>query len=142
MALSLGSNLILVRAVVAGRSLNGVHGWEAAGLAVAALGTKQTALGLPVAQLIWLGWWVGPGALWVHLERGVVAGVGLGLIAGWQFGFRELWFGVVTVPGGLPMTEELGARLAGLAWPLSGHLLAAPLLWVMCRESGARDTAG
>ncbi|HEY0968101.1 MAG TPA: hypothetical protein VGD88_11985 [Opitutaceae bacterium] len=89
--------------------------WLAALTTAAALGCKQTTLGLPVAQFIWL--WLGHGrtAALAHAARVATCGAVLLGLAGAQFGARELWFGLVTVPGALPLAEDGLARLTEMA---------------------------
>jgi hypothetical protein len=85
--------------------------WLAAASTAAALGCKQTSLGLPLAQIIWLVFAQGRPAALAHLARGFVAVSLLATAAILQFGFKALWFGVVTLPAGLPWAEDLGGRL-------------------------------
>ncbi len=111
-ALGLTANLLLV---TARPSHGSSRAWIAAALTAAALGCKQTTLGLPVAQFAWL--WLGAGraAAWAHLGRIAATGLILLGVAALQFGPRELWFGLVTVPGALPTAEDWTARLVEMA---------------------------
>lgn len=113
------SNLLLVRAGGRAWPL-----WGAALGAVVALGSKQTAVGLLLAQLVWLGRSQGFAAARAHAVRTLALGAPLALVALAQFGARELWFGAITVPAALPWVEAPFARLAGLAPILAAQWLA------------------
>lgn len=119
------SNLLLVRS--GGRAL---PLWGAALGAVVALGSKQTAVGLLLAQLVWLNRSQGFAAARAHALRTLALGAPLALGALAQFGARELWFGAVTVPAALPWVEAPLARLAGLAPILAVQWLAPAVLIV------------
>lgn len=117
------SNLLLVRAGGRAGPL-----WGAALAAVVALGSKQTAVGLLLAQLVWLGRTQDFAAARAHALRTLALGGPLAGVALVQFGARELWFGAVTVPAALPWAEAPLARLAGLAPILAAQWLAPAVL--------------
>ncbi len=126
-ALGLLANLLLVTAPASGGRQT--RTWLAALATATALGCKQTTLGLAVAQVIWLGFAQSPRAACVHLGRIAASGLVLLGLAMAQFGARELWFGLVTVPSSLPAVEDWAARLAAMG----PHLVlqaALPLLVV------------
>jgi hypothetical protein len=111
-ALGLLANLLLVTTHARGGAPTRV--WLAAFATAAALGCKQTTLGLAAAQVIWLGFGQGPRAALAHAGRIAISGLVLLGLASAQFGARELWFGLVTVPGSLPTVENWSARLAAM----------------------------
>ena len=117
------ANLLLVRADGRHRLL-----WGAALATVVALGSKQTAVSLLLAQLVWLGHTQGLAAVRAHALRTLALGVPLAGVALAQFGPRELWFGAITVPAALPWVEAPLARLAGLAPILAAQWLAPAVL--------------
>ncbi|MBW7896002.1 MAG: hypothetical protein H3C27_12860 [Opitutaceae bacterium] len=117
------ANLLLVRA--GGRPL---LLWGAAIATVVALGSKQTAVGLLLAQLVWLARTQGLAAMRSHIGRIIAAGVPVVGVALIQFGPRELWFGIVTVPAALPWVEDPLARLTALAPILAGQWLIPVLI--------------
>jgi len=126
--------------------------WLAALATVLALGSKQTMLGVLLAQLIWLrlayDWRTTLG----YLGRTTFCGLIMAGIAIAQFGFGALWFGIVKTAGDLPMIEDGWERLRPLVpilivqWgvPLtvlvvlgkkllaSDHVLRLPLLAWLC----------
>lgn len=122
----LASNLLLVRAGGRAWPL-----WGAALGAVVALGSKQTAAGLLLAQLVWLGRHQGYAAARAHALRTLALGAPLAAVALAQFGPRELWFGAITVPAALPWVDAPLARLAGLAPILAVQWLAPAALIVV-----------
>ena len=122
--LGLSANLILIRA-----SQNTLWRW-AAGLAMgAALGCKPTAIGILIGQLLWLAIAVSRPQAWSHLGRTLTCGTMLAALAGWQFGWRELWFGAFTVPSKLPWADSLVGRLFEIGPVLTAQfLLPLPLV--------------
>lgn len=122
------ANLLLVhprsRATAAGR-------WGAALATALALASKQTAVGLVAGQILWL-WLAQDGrCAGRHVVRTAFCGAGLAAIAVAQFGARELWFGLVTVPGRLPWADDLAQRTRDtlpwllLLWGAPAVVLAA-----------------
>lgn len=125
-ALGLAANLLLMSG-----SRSPTKTWLAALATAAALGCKQTTLGLPLAQLLWLWHSEGRNAAGHQLVRIILAGLALAGLAIAQFGFHELWFGVVTAPRALPLTDDIGARLLAAAprLVLEAGLPLALLAW-------------
>lgn len=131
-ALGLLSNLWLITSDKADRS--SLRGWLAATATAAALGCKQTSLGLPVAQILWLVFARGGHAALAHFARGLLAGSLLAAAGILQFGFKALWFGVVTLPSALPLAEEIGARLRENAPHLALQLGLPPAVLLLVRR--------
>ncbi|MDP3071285.1 MAG: hypothetical protein Q8N18_13425 [Opitutaceae bacterium] len=123
-ACGLVGNLLLVRA----RSSLGF--WLAAAVATAAVGCKQIALGIPLAQVVWLGVTAGSGAAWRHAGRCAACGAVIGgaLIA--KFGWAGLWFTLVEIPGGLGWAPDVALRLRAVAAELA-LLVALPAVTMM-----------
>jgi hypothetical protein len=120
-ACGLVSNLVLVRA-------RGAAGyWIAATLAAAAVGCKQIAVGIPLAQVAWLGLTHGIGAALRHAVRCALVGAVLLTGAILLLGGEGMWFTLVKVPGGLTWVSDLGARLGAVA-PALTVLVGLPLV--------------
>jgi len=133
-ACGLVGNLILLRARGPGAL------WLAAAVATAAVACKQIALGIPIAQVLWLGFTSGRRAALVHAVRCTVAGgaIGLGAIA--LFGFAGLWFTLVAIPGGLGWAPDVALRLKMVA-PELALLLGLPAVAMMIwRRAFARQS--
>jgi hypothetical protein len=98
--------------------------WPAALCAALAVWSKQTAVGVALAQLIWLWANEGAGASLRHLGRqllfGVILAIGFAII----FGPASLWHSMVVVPAGLRWTPDLRWQLVDDG----PHLLAAVAL--------------
>lgn len=132
-AFGLCSNLLLMRAR-AGARLPVLLGGLCAALAV---WSKQTALPLVAAQLLWLGLATG----WREALRyaGVCAAWGLAVGAGFVawFGFDGLWLNLVQIPGRLPLIGDVLGRtrhmwiqlLLYVLVPALGLLLARRTVW-------------
>lgn len=131
--------------------------WIAAAATAIAMACKQTALGILIAQLIWLAFAYDRRTMFIYLARTLVIGGILACIAIWQFGFDNLWFGMLSIAANLPWAETPGARIMELApillvqWgaPLfaiivigkrlftKSHPLQLPLLaWLCCLPLG------
>lgn len=126
-ASGLVANLLLVRAMGRASLL-----WPAALATALALGSKQTAVALLIAQSVWLFRVEGLAAAAAHAGRTLLLGGALALAAAAQFGARELWFGVVTVPAQLPWADAPLSRLIEHGTVLAGQWVAplvAILLW-------------
>ena len=113
-----------------------------AGLCAAlAVWSKQTALGLVLAQLLWLGWTVG---FRETVRYGsMCAAFGLALGAGFiaWFGFDALWLNLVHIPGHLPFVTDPLARTFDFWMHLSGYVvLPAAVLIVARRVIWTRDS--
>jgi hypothetical protein len=94
------------------------HAWCAALLAALAVWTKQLAIGVPVAQIIWLAWSAGPRAAVRQAGRLLVAGLALAGVAVAIFGFEELRYNLWAVPSHHPLKGGGGfwaAQLGSLA---------------------------
>ncbi len=131
-AVGLLGNLVLMRS----RSQRAT--WLAAALATAGLFCKQTAVAVPIAQLLWLGLaqdWRSAGA---HLLRLMVTGLAwLALL----FALEDpaaVWFTLVTIPGGLPWASDLGARFASTAPALIFQLGVPLATWLWLRRQSTR----
>lgn len=101
--------------------------WLAALLGAATLACKQTALGIPVAQVAWLWLARGPRAALAHLGRGIAAGVALGGAALLWFDWPALRFVLIELPAAFPATPDPLARFDLLAGPLAVQI-GLPLL--------------
>lgn len=115
-ALGLGANLVLVRAR-AGWQL-----WLAAAAASAAVACKQIALGIPLAQAVWLGVTLGWRAGVMHALRCAVTGAGLLLAAIAVFGATELRFMLIDLVSGYGWVASLATRLRATGWALPIHV--------------------
>lgn len=111
-ALALAAQLLLITSTRGNASSR--RGWLAALATAAALGCKQTTLGILVAQLVWLACEHDCKVALRHLVRTLLCGGVLAAIAIWQFGFSELWFGIVKTAAQLPWVEQPWSRLAAL----------------------------
>ena len=117
--LALWSCLCLAHATNHARSA-----WCAALLAALAVWTKQLAIGVPAAQLLWLVWSAGPRAAARQAGRMLVAGLALAALAVAIFGFEELRYNLWTVPSHHPLKGGAGFWFAQL-----GALALACLPW-------------
>lgn len=132
-ACGLAGNLLLVRAR-GPREL-----WLAAFAACAAVGCKQIAVGIPLAQVLWLGLTAGGRAAGWHALRCTAVGVGLlaGAVAG--FGGAGLWFVLIDLPADFPWSVVL-ARLTPMA-PEAAWQIGVPLVvMVAARRVFVRPT--
>lgn len=120
--------------------------WCAALATAAAVGCKQTSLGIPVAHLIWLGLAHGRRAALEHVPRLAACGGALVIATLLCFEPAGLWDTLVRIPGALPLTDEPGRRLVDLAPLLAVHVgLPAALLFALRHQPdprGARRLAG
>lgn len=108
--------------------------WVAALAAAAAVGCKQTALGIPVAQVVWLAGAQGKRAGMEHVLRLIAAGAVLVIVTLHTFDAAGLWDTLVMIPGALPFTDEPRRRLFDLASLLAIHLVLPPLLFLALRH--------
>lgn len=129
-AFGLEGNLLLVRS----RSDGSRARWLAALAAVAAVGSKQTALGVVIAQVIWLGWTEGRRSAVHHAIRVAAGGIALALATVAYFGPRGLWLNLVSIPAQLPWTDQGGIRLSDLAPLLAVHIGAPLFVLVLARR--------
>ncbi|HEX2861422.1 MAG TPA: hypothetical protein VHN79_07270, partial [Lacunisphaera sp.] len=109
--------------------------WLAALAGTAAMGCKQICLGIPVAQVLWLGLTAGRGAARRHLLRCLGCGLALagGLIA--LFGWDGLWFTLVQIPTGLGPAPDIAARLRAVAPALAVHVALPMLVMLAARRA-------
>lgn len=124
-ALGLGGALLLAR------TPGGAGAWFAAGCAVGALACKQTSLGIPAAQLVWIAITAGRPAAWRHGGRLTIVGLLAAAASGAVFGWDRLWFTLFELPLRFPWFNEPLQRLQDLAFFLFWHV-GLPLL-VMLR---------
>ncbi len=88
-----------------------------------AVWSKQTTLGLVLAQLIWLGKISGFKAASRYGVNCAALGLGLGLGFVAHFGFNQLWLNLVQIPGRLPFAGEIWNRTRDFWMHLSGYVL-------------------
>lgn len=120
-ACGLIGNLILVR------SRAPVALWAAAAIGTAAVACKQIALGIPLAQVVWLGVTAGRTEALRHAVRCVVAGGAIGGAAIAVFGWAGLWFTLVRIPGSFGWAPDLAQRL-GMVWSALAIQVAVPAI--------------
>ena len=84
-------------------------------------------MGILIAQVIWLACEYDRKTALIHLGRTLVLGGIFAVIAIWQFGFEELWFGVVSIAAHLPWVEHPWQRLHSLG-PILAVQWGAPIL--------------
>jgi hypothetical protein len=115
--------------------------WSAAVLAVGGLACKQTSLGVPVAEIIWLGFTVSWREAGRHTGRCLISGLlfaGL-MVAG--FGWPGLRLNMLSVPGHLPWVPQPGKRLLEHLPELCVQLIAPLVLIVCCRRTWLTRTS-
>ncbi len=116
LACGLLGNLLLLRA----RTPSSL--WLAALVATAAVACKQTALGIPLAQVIWLGLTAGWGSAGRHAGRCVVAGAVIAALAVAFLDGAGLWFVLVDLPANFRWFPEPLKRVGGVAPELALYL--------------------
>lgn len=134
LACALIGNLVLARAKHA-RLL-----WIAAGLATATVACKQIALGIPLAQVVWLGLTAGRTAALRHAGRCVATGAVIGGAAIGIFGWSGLWFTLVEVPGSFGWAPNIAQRLGMVTVALAVHLGLPAAAMLACRRWFAQPT--
>jgi len=117
-ACALLGNLLLVTSTASNRNR---RLWIVAATTAIALGCKQNSLGILGAQIVWLTLEMDRRTAAIFLARTLLIGAFLATIAIWQFGWAELWFGVVTIAGQLPWVAEPTQRLLDIAPQLLVH---------------------
>jgi hypothetical protein len=135
-ALGLLANLVLVLA----RSPSAR--WGAALLAMAGMLCKQTSIGVPVAQVIWLALVENRAAARDHALRLIACGAALGVLLFCGHDANATWFNLVVTPASLPWTNEPWGRLWDMA-PYLAVFIGLPFLlriWLR-RENLDRDLA-
>jgi hypothetical protein len=128
-ALGLIGNLLLVR------SRASAWRWGAAVCAVAGLACKQTSIGVPVAQIIWLGVTAGRTEALRHLGRCLATGLAFTVAIGVGMGWNETALNLFTLPSHLPWTNAVVRRFVDLAPVLSIHLVLPALVMLTCRRA-------
>lgn len=128
-ALGLLSSLALLRS-----PRSPLASWMAAIAAAAALGCKQTSVGIPLAQLAWLASTHGPRAVLYHALRMIAAGAAIAVLALALFDPIGLWDTLVRVPGSLPWTDQPFTRATALATLLVVHLLVPAAIFLALRS--------
>lgn len=130
-ACGLLANLALAGSTTGARRVR----WLAAAATALALASKQNAVGLLAGQLLWLWRARGGRAATDHAARTMAVGGLLAAIAVMQFGLRELWFGMITVPSRLPWADDLAER-ARFILPFVVQQWIAPgaVLWILGRR--------
>jgi hypothetical protein len=128
-ACGLLGNLVLVRA-----KSEREH-WLAAIAVTAALACKQITLGMPLAQILWLGLTAGPRAAGAHTLRCAVAGLLIGAGAVARFGWTGLWFTLVEIPAGLGWAPSVIQRVGSAAPALLLHIVVPLVVIVIWRRT-------
>ncbi|MEO5959962.1 MAG: hypothetical protein ABIZ49_12275 [Opitutaceae bacterium] len=126
-ACALIGNALLVRS----RSVRNL--WFAAALATASVACKQICLGIPLAQIVWLGFVGGRREMLMHLGRCIAIGGALagGLVG--IFGGRALWFTLIEVPAGLGWAIDPSGRLLQVA-PVLALQIGLPAVLMLARR--------
>ncbi len=127
------ANLLLVRA--RSPSLR----WAAAFLAMAGLFCKQTAAGVPAAQLLWLAVTQDRTAVRDQLLRLLAAGAAMAVLFLATNDLRGAWFNLIATPAALPWTEKPWQRVWDLAPFLAVHLSLPVLAWAGLRRGPWRQ---
>jgi hypothetical protein len=135
-ALGLLSSTLLLR-----KNRSAATAWLAAAAAVAAVGCKQTSLGIPLAQLVWLAASRGRRCAIEQMARLAACGALLCLAALLLFDAAGLWDTLVRLPGQIPFTDEIGRRLIDLAPLLLIHLAAPPIIFFLLRRQPDPDSS-
>jgi hypothetical protein len=119
-ACGLLGNLVLIR----GQSERAR--WIGAVLSAAAVACKPIAIGIPLAQILWLGGTAGRRAALTHGARCAVAGAGIAAACILKFGAAGLWYMVIRLPGMFAWAPDPWERLSSSAPELGLHV-ALPL---------------
>lgn len=115
---------------------DGRGAWFAALLAALAVWTKQLAIGVPAAQLLWLAWSGGLRVAVRHAGRLLAAGVLVAAVCVAVFGWEELRFNLWTVPSHHPLKG--GAEFwFGQLGALAMACLPCVVLFAILRRSAA-----
>jgi hypothetical protein len=109
--------------------------WLAALVGTAAMGCKQICLGIPVAQIVWLGLTAGRIAALRHLLRCLVCGLGLGGAFIALFSWEGLWFTLVKIPTGLGLAPDVAQRLRAVAPALAVQVALPALVMLGMRRA-------
>jgi hypothetical protein len=133
-ACGLLGNLALVNA----KSTRG-H-WVAALLATAAVAAKQTALGIPLAQFLWLALTAGWRPAGLYVARCIVAGSVIAVAAITAFGWNELWFVLMDLPSSFAWFPEPWKRLWFVGEELVLFLVLPAIVMLVARRSVMRTS--
>ena len=129
-AFGLIANFLLLRS----RDREWVHLLPAAFCASLSVWSKQTALGLIIAQIIWLTFASSPRAAIRYALACAACGLSLGGIFVAWFGFDGLWLNLVRLPARIPFWPDALARSAGLWAHLAGYVLIPAVMLVVARR--------
>jgi hypothetical protein len=138
LAFGLLSNLLLAR--------NGVDHrpslWLAALCAALAVWSKQTAIGLVLAQLLWLAFTGGRNLAVRYAAMALTCGVTLAVLFIARFGFDGLWLNLVKIPSRLPPTTNFPGRTVSLLPHLIVDVVVPAIgLFVFRRTVWRRDSS-
>ena len=89
--------------------------WLAAIVATVAVACKHNAVGIPLAQIVWLGLSSGRAAALRHAVRCAVAAAVMAALAVAAFGGAGLWFVMFELPSHLPWDSHPMTRLLAVA---------------------------
>lgn len=134
-ACGLIGNLLLVR------SRHALSLWFAAALAVAAVACKQTAVGLALAQVVWLAFTAGWRAAFVHALRCAALGAILAFACVLAFGGPPLWFVLFELPAHFKWAPDPAERILASGGELAGQVLAPLAFMLALRRFFRRPTA-
>jgi len=131
LAFGLVSQVFLVRARAGGR-----FSWFLAAFSAAlAVWSKQTSVGLIVAQIAWLAWSMSGSAALRYAFFCAGAGLGLGAgFVGW-FGFDVLWLNLVEIPGRIPSASDYGERTQQLWMQIAGYVVLPAIAVIVFRRT-------
>ena len=131
LAFGLVSQVWLVHARAGAR-----FGWFLAALGAAlAVWSKQTSVGLIVAQIAWLALSTSGRAALRYAVLCAGAGLGLGAgFVGW-FGFDALWLNLVEIPGRIPSAPDYVERTQQLWMQIAGYVVLPAWAVVVFRRT-------
>jgi hypothetical protein len=112
--------------------------WFVALLATAAVASKQIALGIPLAQVIWLGLIGGWRPAFAQIGRCITVGLVVGGLAIAAIGWPGLWFIFVELPANIKWFPEPLKRLAFVA-PQLALYLGLPIAFMVWRRRAFRS---
>ncbi len=115
--------------------------WSAAALAVASLACKQTSIGVPAAQIVWLGLTAGWKEAGRHTGRCLLGGLLVAGLAVTAFGWEPLRLNLLAVPARLPWVPQPRHRFLEHLPELCIHLVVPIALMAgFWRRLLARDS--
>ena len=133
LACGLLANLVLAR------SRGEAGAWGAAVLATAGLMCKQTSLGVPLGQILWLAATAGVAPAARQMARLAIAGCGWLAVLIATTDPSRAWFTAIVTPAGLPWARDLLERFMDLAPHFAAHLAAPIAVWLWLRRRRATD---